>query len=107
MAELRHATRAYLAEGHGPAAVIDRLNRLMQTLIPGEIATICLLAIDITTGRVRLANAGHPPPLHRSGGRVRRDHRRTRRCSASRCAPPARSSSIYDPATRWCSTPTA
>jgi DNA-binding response OmpR family regulator len=70
MAEVRHATRAYLAEGHGPAAVIDRLNRLMQTLIPGEIATICLLAIDITTGRVRLANAGHPPPLHRSGDRI-------------------------------------
>ncbi len=66
MAEVRHATRAYLAEGHGPGAVLDRLNRLMQTLIPGEIATICLLAIDITTGRVRLANAGHPPPLHRS-----------------------------------------
>jgi serine phosphatase RsbU (regulator of sigma subunit) len=28
MAELRHATRAFLSEGHPPAAVLDRLNRL-------------------------------------------------------------------------------
>lgn len=71
MAELRHATRAYLAEGHGPAAVVDRLNHLMAQLIPGEIATLCLLAIDIATGRVRLANAGHPPPVVSSHGHVR------------------------------------
>jgi DNA-binding response OmpR family regulator len=63
MAELRHATRAYLAEGHGPAAVLDRLNQLMARLIPGEIATMCLMAIHVPTGRTRLANAGHPPPL--------------------------------------------
>ena len=31
MAELRHATRAYVAEGHPPAGVLDRLNRLMTT----------------------------------------------------------------------------
>jgi CheY-like chemotaxis protein/anti-sigma regulatory factor (Ser/Thr protein kinase) len=71
MAELRHATRAYLAEGHGPAAVVDRLNDLMAQLIPGEIATLCLLAIDISTGWARLANAGHPPPVVSSGGRTR------------------------------------
>src|SRR6185369_11298702 len=63
MAELRHAMRAYLADGHPPAAVLDRLNHLMLELLPGEIATLCLLAIDIPTGAVRLANAGHPPPL--------------------------------------------
>jgi serine phosphatase RsbU (regulator of sigma subunit) len=71
MAELRHATRAYLAEGHGPAAVVDRLNDLMAQLIPGEIATLCLLAIDIHSGRIRLANAGHPPPVLAVPGDVR------------------------------------
>ncbi len=70
MAELRHATRAYLAEGHGPAAVLDRLNSLMATLLPGEIATICLLAIEVASGRTVLANAGHPPPVHRHCGQV-------------------------------------
>jgi serine phosphatase RsbU (regulator of sigma subunit) len=63
IAELRHAMRAYLADGHPPAAVLDRLNHLMLELLPGEIATLCLLAIDTPTGAVRLANAGHPPPL--------------------------------------------
>jgi CheY-like chemotaxis protein len=72
MAELRHATRAYLAEGHHPAAVIDRLNSLMTQLMPDEIATLCLLAIDLESGRVRMANAGHPPPLARTSGGVRR-----------------------------------
>ena len=84
MAELRHAIRAYLAEGHGPAAVVDRLNDLMAQLIPGEIATLCLLAIDIHSGRIRLANAGHPPPVlavHRR--RVRLIRRALARCSAS------------------------
>ena len=76
MAELRHATRAYIAEGHGPAAVVDRLNHLMAQLIPGEIATLCLLAIDVATGRTRLANAGHPPPVlrGRDGVRLITDH---------------------------------
>jgi CheY-like chemotaxis protein len=71
MAELRHATRAYVAEGHPPADVLDRLNGLMTALIPGEIATLCLLAIDIGTGNVRLANAGHPPPVLTSSAGVR------------------------------------
>jgi CheY-like chemotaxis protein len=63
MGELRHATRAYIAEGHGPAAVLDRLNQFIARLIPGEIATMCLLSIDVSTGWTRLSNAGHPPPL--------------------------------------------
>ncbi len=63
MAELRHATRAYLAEGHAPAGVLDRLNQLLLSLIPDEMATLCLLDIEPSTGAVRLANAGHPPPL--------------------------------------------
>jgi len=68
MAEMRHATRAYAAEGHPPAAVLDQLNRLLLRLIPDETATICLLELDPGTGLVRLANAGHPPPLVVSGG---------------------------------------
>jgi CheY-like chemotaxis protein len=71
MGELRHATRAYIAEGHGPAGVLDRLNQFIARLIPGEIATMCLLSIDISTGRTRLSNAGHPPPLVRNRDGVR------------------------------------
>jgi CheY-like chemotaxis protein len=70
MAELRHATRAYIAEGHPPARVIDRLRVFVRRLLPDEVATICLLAMDTTTGRVRLANAGHPAPLLIVGDKV-------------------------------------
>jgi hypothetical protein len=70
MAELRHATRAYLAEGHPPGTVLDRLNQLMLTLIPNEVATLCLLLVEPATGRARLANAGHPPPLLSCDGKV-------------------------------------
>jgi CheY-like chemotaxis protein len=63
MAELRHAMRAYLAEGHSPAEVIDRLRVFVRRLLPDEVATICLLTMDVRTGHVRLANAGHPAPL--------------------------------------------
>jgi CheY-like chemotaxis protein/anti-sigma regulatory factor (Ser/Thr protein kinase) len=66
MAEIRHAMRAYLADGHSPASVLNRLNHLMQTQLPGEIATVCLLSIDVGTGEAYLANAGHPPPLLRT-----------------------------------------
>jgi serine phosphatase RsbU (regulator of sigma subunit)/CheY-like chemotaxis protein len=63
MAELRHALRAYVSEGHGPAAVLAELNRLMIRLLPDEIATVCLLLVDPVTGQVRAACGGHLPPL--------------------------------------------
>jgi serine phosphatase RsbU (regulator of sigma subunit) len=63
MAELRHALRAYIVEGHSPAEVLGRLNTLMRQLLPDEIATLCVLTLEPATGRVVLANAGHPPPL--------------------------------------------
>src|SRR4029079_19070993 len=71
MGELRHATRAYLVEGHGPAAVLDRLNHLLARLTRAEIATMWLVAFAVATGRCRLANAGHPPPLHATPAGVR------------------------------------
>lgn len=69
MAELRHAVRAYAVDGHPPGAVLERLDVLMRTLLPGELATICVLLLHPPTGRVRLASAGHLPPLIVRGGR--------------------------------------
>ncbi|GIF77278.1 SpoIIE family protein phosphatase [Asanoa siamensis] len=63
MAELRHAVRAYAVEGHPPGAVLAKADLLLRALLPGELATICLLLLDPATGAIRLANAGHPPPL--------------------------------------------
>ena len=77
MAELRHATRAYAAEGHPPAVVLDQLNRLLLRLIPDETASMCLLELDPVNGSVRMANAGHPPPLVVRDGKVEYVRHRT------------------------------
>ncbi|MGC5017265.1 SpoIIE family protein phosphatase [Micromonospora sp. DT47] len=70
MAELRHAMRAYAVEGHQPGVILDRLNELMRTLLPNELATVCLLLLHPPTGRIRLASAGHLPALVSLDGRV-------------------------------------
>ncbi|MFF5172637.1 SpoIIE family protein phosphatase [Micromonospora sp. NPDC000089] len=70
MAELRHAMRAYAVEGHQPGVILDRLNVLMRTLLPNELATICLLLLHPPTGRIRLASAGHLPAVISLDGRV-------------------------------------
>ncbi|HEX6499490.1 MAG TPA: SpoIIE family protein phosphatase [Micromonosporaceae bacterium] len=71
MGELRHALRAYLSDAPPPEVMLDRLNDLMLRLMPDEIATMTLLALDPATGAMRVANAGHPPMLLAEGGRVR------------------------------------
>ncbi|MDI1463266.1 fused response regulator/phosphatase [Catellatospora sp. KI3] len=63
MAEIRHALRAYAVEGHPPGAIVQLVDELMVRLLPVEMATLCVISIDAATGRARLANAGHLPPL--------------------------------------------
>ena len=63
MAEVRHAVRAYAVEGHPPGTVLSLVNRFMRTVLPTDSATLCLLTLDPATGAVRLASAGHLPPL--------------------------------------------
>ncbi|MFY1705436.1 SpoIIE family protein phosphatase [Micromonospora sp. WMMA1923] len=70
MAELRHAVRAYAVEGHQPGQILHRVNELMRTLLPAELATICVLLLHPPTGRVRLASAGHLPALLSLDGKV-------------------------------------
>jgi len=71
MAEVRHAVRAYAVEGHSPATVLELVNRFMRTVLPHDSATLCLLTLDPRTGVVRLASAGHLPPLLRTDQEVR------------------------------------
>jgi CheY-like chemotaxis protein len=66
MAEVRHAVRAYAVEGHSPATVLDLVNRFMRTVLPQDSATLCLMTLDPATGVIRLASAGHLPPLLRT-----------------------------------------
>jgi serine phosphatase RsbU (regulator of sigma subunit)/DNA-binding response OmpR family regulator/anti-sigma regulatory factor (Ser/Thr protein kinase) len=73
MSELRNALRAFAVEGHGPAAALHQLDRVVHaTLGAGMVATVLFVVIDAAEGTVTLARAGHPPPALRSAdGTVR------------------------------------
>jgi PAS domain S-box-containing protein len=63
MGQLRHTMRAYALEGHTPAGVLDRLDRVVRSLDGGQMATLLYLVLDPEHGEVRFASAGHVPPL--------------------------------------------
>ena len=63
MVEMRHALRAHCVEESDPGVLAGRLDRMLQHYHPDVTATVCLALVDPGTGRVRIANAGHIPPL--------------------------------------------
>src|SRR5215218_818255 len=63
MGQLRMGLRAYALEEPSPAKVVSRLDRLVSQLLESEIVTLVYLILDLDSGMVQLANAGHPPPL--------------------------------------------
>ncbi|MFI6943123.1 SpoIIE family protein phosphatase [Streptomyces sp. NPDC050418] len=71
MVELRHALRAYAVESCDPRVLVERLDRMLQRYHPHATATVCLALLDPATGRTRIANAGHLPPLIVTDGTAR------------------------------------
>ncbi len=63
MGQLRNALRAYALEGHSPAEVVSRLDRLVQRLEVGRMATLVFMVFEPTLDTVRFSSAGHLPPL--------------------------------------------
>ena len=63
MGQLRHCLRTYAFEGLEPAAALQRLNVLVNTLGGSEFATVLAARLTPATGLLRFASAGHPPPL--------------------------------------------
>ncbi|BBC37061.1 Stage II sporulation protein E [Streptomyces graminofaciens] len=63
MVEIRHALRAYAVENPDPGVLAERLDRMLQHYHPDLTATVCIALVEPGTGRVRVANAGHIPPL--------------------------------------------
>jgi anti-sigma regulatory factor (Ser/Thr protein kinase)/putative methionine-R-sulfoxide reductase with GAF domain len=63
MGQLRNGLRAYAIEGHPPAAVLERLDRLVQSLNPGRMATLLYMVLEPDGRNATFANAGHLPPL--------------------------------------------
>jgi serine phosphatase RsbU (regulator of sigma subunit) len=75
MGQMRSVTRAYALGDSGarsPGEVLTRVNRYQLALGEEELFTLVYAVIDPVAGRLRFANAGHPPPLlRRRGGSVR------------------------------------
>ena len=63
MGQLRNSLRAYAVEGHPPAMVVDRLNRLVRDLEQGWMATLLYMVLSADDSQIRFANAGHVPAL--------------------------------------------
>ena len=63
MGQVRSAFRAYLLEELPPAQILERLNALLRELLPGAMATLACAQLNPETGTMRIARAGHPPPL--------------------------------------------
>ncbi len=71
MAQLRGAVRA-LAAVSSPSELLDRLDSFVDSLPDADMTTLVYVELDPTTGRMRYACAGHPPPMIVSAAGVSR-----------------------------------
>jgi PAS domain S-box-containing protein len=65
MSRLRHTLGAFISEeSTAPGVALERLNKLTlkQPTSDDRLATILVAVLDTSSGLVRLASAGHPPP---------------------------------------------
>jgi serine phosphatase RsbU (regulator of sigma subunit)/anti-sigma regulatory factor (Ser/Thr protein kinase) len=70
MGQFRNALRAYALDGRGPAAVVERLNRLTRTFEQNDMATLVYGEFDAASNELHFVRAGHPPPLVRGADGV-------------------------------------
>jgi serine/threonine-protein kinase RsbW len=63
MGQLRAVYRALLVERPEPSAVIDRLQASWPFLGLQRMATALFATLDPVSGQLRIASAGHPPPV--------------------------------------------
>ena len=64
MGQMRSAARA-LAPDHGPAALLEALDRFLCCTVKEPLATAAVVVIDPAERTLRYCLAGHPPPLLR------------------------------------------
>ncbi|HLI59467.1 MAG TPA: SpoIIE family protein phosphatase [Solirubrobacteraceae bacterium] len=63
MGQLRSAVRAFAGTGLGPAGVLAALDRYSRRHQVGKMATVVFAQLEVTTGSLCFACAGHPPPI--------------------------------------------
>jgi serine phosphatase RsbU (regulator of sigma subunit) len=63
MGQLRAAVRAYALEDHPPALLLERLDRVVQSLGTGTLTTCTYAVYDPASRLLEIGTAGHLPPL--------------------------------------------
>ncbi|MGZ6793976.1 MAG: PP2C family protein-serine/threonine phosphatase, partial [Mycobacteriales bacterium] len=72
MGQLRSVLRSYAWQGGSPPQVLNRLDDLVQGLGMAQLATAFYARLEVASGRLHYANAGHLPPVVRDpDGQVR------------------------------------
>jgi anti-sigma regulatory factor (Ser/Thr protein kinase)/putative methionine-R-sulfoxide reductase with GAF domain len=71
MGQLRTALYSYAIEEHGPARTLELVDRFVQRMPDYTMATAAYAVLDPESGSLRLASAGHLPPIIVSGGSAR------------------------------------
>ncbi len=63
MSQLRATLHAYAVDGSGPAETLAKVDRFIQSSPDEMMATAAYAVFDTASGEVRIASAGHLPPL--------------------------------------------
>ena len=63
MGQLRSAVRALSGAGTGPARLVGSLDRFVEMVTAASMATLAYAELDLASGRLTYACAGHPPPI--------------------------------------------
>ncbi|PPK93115.1 serine phosphatase RsbU (regulator of sigma subunit) [Kineococcus xinjiangensis] len=63
MGQLRSAVRAVAGGGTGPGRLLARLDRFVEQVEAAAMSTVAYAELDLATGLLRYACAGHLPPL--------------------------------------------
>ena len=63
MGQLRSAIRALASAEAGPARLLERLDRFVERVESARMATVAYAEVDLSTGEMTYACAGHLPPL--------------------------------------------
>lgn len=71
MGKIRTAARVLASQASGPRHFIEMLRQGWDSLELPRMATLLVASIDPATGELRIASAGHPPPLLVEAGEAR------------------------------------
>jgi sigma-B regulation protein RsbU (phosphoserine phosphatase) len=63
MGQVRSALRALARSGIGPSSLLHEVDRFVQTVPDAFSSTIVYAELDVGSGSLRYAAAGHPPPV--------------------------------------------